>query len=50
MLLDRSLSFSESDLNFGNYQAPRASVSTGPEADKAKSGSSIPISRRPFPE
>ena len=50
MLLDRTLTFSESDLNFGNYQAPRASVSTGPEADKTKSGSSIPISRRPFPE
>jgi type IV secretion system protein VirB10 len=49
MLLDRSLTFSESDLNFGNYQAPRASAATGPEADKAKSGSAAPIPRRPFP-
>jgi type IV secretion system protein VirB10 len=49
MLLDRTLTFSESDLNFGNYQAPRASVSTGPEADKGKSGSSVPLPRRPFP-
>jgi type IV secretion system protein VirB10 len=47
MLLDRSLSFNESELNFGNYQAPRASVSTGPEAGKAKSGSSIPVRRFP---
>ena len=50
MLLDRSLSFNESELNFGNYQAPRASAVTGSEADKAKSGSSAPIPRRPFPE
>jgi type IV secretion system protein VirB10 len=46
MLLDRALSFKESELNFGNYQAPRASVSTGSEAGKTKSGSSIP---RRFP-
>jgi type IV secretion system protein VirB10 len=50
MLLDRSLSFNESELNSGNYQAPRASAVTGSEADKAKSGSSGPIPRRPFPE
>jgi type IV secretion system protein VirB10 len=49
MLLDRSLSFSEGELDFGNYHAPRASASTGPEAGKAKSGSSVPIPRR-FPE
>jgi type IV secretion system protein VirB10 len=48
MLLDRALTFSESDLNFGNYQAPRASAATGSEADKTKSGSSAPIPRR-FP-
>ena len=50
MLLDRSLSFTDNELNFGNYQAPRASASTGSEAGKAKSGSSVPIPRRPFPE
>jgi type IV secretion system protein VirB10 len=49
MLLDRSLSFSPSDLNFGNYQAPRAAVSTGSEASKGKSGSTGTIPRR-FPE
>ena len=49
MLLDRSLSFSESELNFGNYQPPRASASTGSDAGQAKSGSSVPIPRRPFP-
>ena len=49
MLLDRSLSFNESELNFGNYQAPRASVATGPEPDKAKSGSSLPVPVRRFP-
>ena len=48
MLLDRSLTFSESDLNFGNYQPPRASVSTGSDADKGKSGSPVPMPRR-FP-
>jgi type IV secretion system protein VirB10 len=50
MLLDRSLSFSESELNFGNYQPPRASASSASEAGKPKSGSSVPIARRPFPE
>src|SRR5664279_2279978 len=49
MLLDRSLSFNDSELNFGSYQAPRASVSTGTEADKGKSGSSGTIPRRRFP-
>jgi type IV secretion system protein VirB10 len=48
MLLDRTLSFTEGELNFGSYQAPRASVSTGPEAGNGKSGSSDPILRR-FP-
>ncbi len=50
MLLDRSLSFNESELNFGNYQAPRASASTGSEAGKGKSGSSLPIPVRRFPD
>jgi type IV secretion system protein VirB10 len=50
MLLDRSIGFSESELNFGNYQAPRAAASTRPEPGKGKSGSSVPIPGRRFPD
>jgi hypothetical protein len=46
MLLDRNISFSESDLNFGNYQAPPIVVS--PSSGAGTSGTSIPRSRFPF--
>jgi len=45
MVLDRPLTFTEADLNFGNYQPPRMGVSGG-EQDAAKSTT---IARRPFP-
>jgi len=42
MVLDRPISFSEGDLNFGNYQAPRASVPEGPEPSKGRSAVPLP--------
>ena len=33
MVLDRALSFSDTELNFGNYQPPRAASSPGPPAE-----------------
>ena len=46
MVLDRNISFTESDLNFGNYQAPPIVVS--PASGAGSSGSTIPRSRFPF--
>ena len=46
MVLDRSISFTEAELNFGNYQPPR-SVYVNPPA--SSSGSSTSIPRTPFP-
>jgi hypothetical protein len=45
MVLDRNISFSESDLNFGNYQPPRASSLSGGAPAPATSGVP-PIARR----
>lgn len=36
MVLDRNVSFSESDLDFGNYQAPHGTPSPGSPPEKAK--------------
>ena len=49
MLLDRSLSFNEGELNFGNYQAPRASAATVSDQGNGKNSSSGPIPRRRIP-
>jgi len=46
MVLDRNISFSESDVNFGNYQAPPIVVS--PSSGAGTPGSSIPRNRFPF--
>jgi len=46
MVLDRPISFTEGELNFGNYQAPRASAVATPDASQDKSHSSLPIPRR----
>lgn len=43
MILDRSLSFSESELNFGNYQAPRMSQPMAQAPEQAKSQSPLPL-------
>ena len=40
MVLDRSLSFTDAELNFGNYQPPRAAITPPPAANS--SGSGIP--------
>jgi type IV secretion system protein VirB10 len=45
MVLDRPLTFSEADLNFGNYQPPRVG-SAAPPADNSKPPV---VARRPFP-
>ena len=45
MVLDRQIRFNESELNFGNYQAPRAAIVTAPDAN-ADPHSSLPLPRR----
>ena len=45
MVLDRQISFNESELNFGNYQAPRAAIVTSPDAS-ADPRSTVPLPRR----
>jgi type IV secretion system protein VirB10 len=45
MVLDRPLAFTETDLNFGNYQPPRMGV---PSAEQDKARPAV-IARRPFP-
>lgn len=47
MVLDRQISFSESELNFGNYQAPRASANAG--APNPMNAGGPPVMRR-FPK
>jgi hypothetical protein len=47
MVLDRPLSFEETELNFGNYQPPHSS-SNGPASESPKQ-SSTPIPNRRFP-
>ena len=49
MVLDREVSFGETDINFGNYQAPPP-PSEAPSATPARSGSSLPtpVGRLPF--
>ena len=49
MVLDRDITFTESDLNFGNYQAPRiAPGQAQPDAGGKGSSLSIPIRRIPL--
>jgi hypothetical protein len=42
MILDRPLSFSETDLNFGNYLAPKMSTPVAQTPEQAKSGLPVP--------
>jgi hypothetical protein len=44
MVLDRQIGFNESELNFGNYQAPRAAIVTTPDASDPHS--TVPLPRR----
>ena len=44
MVLDRPISFTESELNFGNYQAPRSPIAGAPDADTGRS--TLPLPRR----
>jgi hypothetical protein len=45
MVLDRPVTFNESELNFGNYQPPRGSVAGTPDATGA-GRSTLPLPRR----
>jgi type IV secretion system protein VirB10 len=45
MVLDRPISFTETDLNFGNYQAPRAAIAGAPDAN-GTGRSTLPLPRR----
>jgi type IV secretion system protein VirB10 len=45
MVLDQPISFTETDLNFGNYQAPRAAIAGAPDANGA-GHSTLPLPRR----
>jgi hypothetical protein len=45
MVLDRPISFNESELNFGNYQAPRSPIAVAPDAG-ANPHSTVPLTRR----
>ena len=47
MVLDRPLTFSDEDLNFGNYQAPRR-TGEAPAPPPSKGDSAIPKRRFPF--
>ena len=49
MVLDRSVSFNESELNFGGYQPPRATGSSGPAAAVNANKGGLPIPPRRFP-
>jgi hypothetical protein len=46
MVLDRSVSFSDADLNFGGQQAPRSAVNSGPAPADASKGSAPGVRRR----
>lgn len=46
MVLDRPLTFSETDLNFGNYQPPHIGLTSAPAVDQSKPPV---VARRPFP-
>jgi len=46
MVLDRPISFTESELNFGNYQAPRGAIAGAPDAGADKGRATVPLPRR----
>ena len=48
MVIDRPVSFNEADLNFGNYQPPRAAPATAPVTQNQKSA--VPLTTRRVPD
>src|ERR1035437_2291933 len=46
MVLDRPISFTESELNFGNNQAPRGATAGAPDAGADKGRATVPLPRR----
>src|SRR4051812_7386336 len=45
MITDRPLSYTESELNFGNYQPPRGAIATTPESNDSEHKSTFPLPR-----
>ena len=48
MVTDRPLDFSETELNFGNYQPPRMAVTEAQPASGSKQRTPLPRGRFPF--
>ena len=46
MVMDRPISFTENELNFGNYQAPRGSIAGAPDPNSGEHKSGLPLPRR----
>jgi len=46
MVLDRPISYTEAELNFGNYQPPRVSNAAAPESSPDRTHSTLPVPRR----
>jgi len=46
LVLDRPLTFTEADVNFGNYQPPHVGITSAPASDPSKPPV---VARRPFP-
>ncbi|MCX6628701.1 MAG: hypothetical protein NTW28_13860, partial [Candidatus Solibacter sp.] len=46
MVLDRPISFTENELNFGNHQPPRGVMAGAPDAGADKGRSTLPLPRR----
>jgi type IV secretion system protein VirB10 len=46
MVTDRALTYTESELNFGSYQAPRGSIAATPDPNATEHKSSVPLPHR----
>ncbi|MCU1237209.1 MAG: hypothetical protein JWP63_5176 [Candidatus Solibacter sp.] len=46
MVMDRPISFTEKELDFGGYQPPRSSVAAGPDPNSTDRKSTLPLPRR----
>jgi hypothetical protein len=46
MVMDRPISFTEDELNFGNYQPPRGSIAASPDPNGSEHKSTLPLPRR----
>jgi type IV secretion system protein VirB10 len=46
MVMDRSISFNEKELDFGNYQPPRSAPAAPADPNSTEHKSNIPLTRR----